>query len=94
MTSGLWRYTRHPDIFGEALSWWGIYLISCGTPGGGWTIYSAITITYDLMFISGVAFIERKKKKTPEFRVYMYETSAFIPFFYTQYEGKQRKKLL
>jgi len=59
MTDGLWRYTRHPNYFGEAMCWWGIYLIACnlGTVGQ-LTIFSAITITYLVRYISGVEMLE------------------------------------
>ena len=79
--TGIWRYTRHPNYFGEAFLWWGIYLVSCGTTDGYKTIYSASFITFLLLKVSGVAMLERAQKKKPEFRVYMLETSAFIPWF-------------
>lgn len=94
ITTGLWRYTRHPNYFGEACSWWGIYIICCGTPGGQYTIYSPILITFLLRYVSGVSMLETQQKKKAEFRIYMDETSAFIPFFYTSIIGEKRKHLL
>lgn len=82
MTSGLWRHTRHPNYFGEALSWWGIYLIACGSQGGHRTIYSALFITFLIRFISGVPMLEDKQKMKAEFRLYMMETNVFSPMAY------------
>ena len=79
MTSGLWRYTRHPNYFGEALLWWGVWIMSCRHAGGFYTIYSALCITWLIRYISGVEMLEVKQKKKAEFRLYMQETSAFIP---------------
>lgn len=92
--SGLWKYTRHPNYFGEAFSWWGIYVIACGTEGGYWTFYSALFITLLLRYVSGVAMLERKQKKKADFRVYMLETSAFIPSWYSPIVGERRDELL
>ena len=61
--SGLWRYTRHPNYFGEALLWWGIYLISVNVPNGVWTFASAAVITWLLRFVSGVPMLERSQMR-------------------------------
>lgn len=82
MKSGLWRYTRHPNYFGEILSWWGIYAIACGVKGGSKTVYSAMFITYLLRYISGVDMLEQKSRLNPEFKIYMQETSALLPLPY------------
>jgi len=58
--TGFWRYTRHPNYFGEALSWWGIYIIACGVPYGYWTFWSALFITLLLRYVSGVRMLELK----------------------------------
>lgn len=57
--AGVWRFTRHPNYFGDALMWWGIWVYSLGTPGGAKTVYSALTITFLLRYVSGVAMLER-----------------------------------
>ena len=68
MKEGVWQYTRHPNYFGDAAMWWGIYLIACNLGRGGQlTILSAITIHYLLRYISGVDMLERKQKLKPEF---------------------------
>jgi len=66
--SGLWRYSRHPNYFGEAVLWWGIFIIACGMKDGWCTIYSPIAITFFLRFVSGVPFPEKKYKENPEWQ--------------------------
>ena len=98
ITSGLWRITRHPNYFGECFAWWGVYLLALGGESGvhnGWaTFYSALFITLLIRYVSGVAMLERKQKKKAAFRVYMMETSAFIPWCYKKIEGEEREQLL
>jgi steroid 5-alpha reductase family enzyme len=80
MDRGLWRYTRHPNYFGDAVQWWGLYVIAVSAPGGIWTVLSPIFMTYLLMRVSGVPMLERKLKKTrPEYADYAERTSSFFP---------------
>ncbi len=81
MRSGLWRYSRHPNYFGETLMWWGIFVITLSRPYGFLTIISPLTITYLLLYVSGVPLLESKLKDNPDFQQYMRETSVFIPWF-------------
>mmetsp|Transcript_20818 Transcript_20818/g.18440 ORF Transcript_20818/g.18440 Transcript_20818/m.18440 type:complete len:120 (-) Transcript_20818:28-387(-) len=81
MKSGLWRYSRHPNYFGEATLWWGIFLISTSLTWGFVTFYSALTITLLVRFVSGVPFMEEKYSKRRDFQIYMKETNCFIPWF-------------
>ncbi len=82
MGQGLWRYSRHPNYFGESLMWWGIYFIALSTPGAAWTIVSPITITFLLLRVSGVTLLERTIVDTrPGYREYQDRTSAFVPWF-------------
>lgn len=79
MDRGLWGYTRHPNYFGDALLWWGLFLIALAT-GGWWTVISPIIMTILLMKVSGVALPEKTLVKTrPEYRDYVRRTSAFFP---------------
>jgi steroid 5-alpha reductase family enzyme len=78
MKTGLWKYTRHPNYFGEATMWWGIFLISLSV-GGVYTIISPILITLLLLFVSGVPLLEKKYKGNKEFEEYAKVTSVFIP---------------
>jgi steroid 5-alpha reductase family enzyme len=82
MDRGLWRYTRHPNYFGDALVWWGLFLIAAG-PGTGWfTVVSPIIMTVLLVRVSGVALLERSQvRKKPGYRDYIARTSAFVPWF-------------
>lgn len=78
---GLWRYTRHPNYFGDAMVWWGFFLLALATPGGWWTIYGPIVMTVLLMKVSGVALLEQTLRESkPQYREYVYRTSAFFPW--------------
>jgi steroid 5-alpha reductase family enzyme len=80
LTTGLWKYSRHPNYFGEALLWWGVYIVALAA-GGWWTIFSPILMTWLLLRVSGVAMLERTMKLKPGYEDYMRNTSAFIPWF-------------
>lgn len=80
LTSGLWKHTRHPNYFGEAVLWWGYYVIALAA-GGWWTIFSPILMTYLLLKVSGVAMLEQTMKTKPGYEEYMVRTSAFFPWF-------------
>jgi steroid 5-alpha reductase family enzyme len=77
--TGLWRYTRHPNYFGETLMWWGIFMLSIGA--GLWyvSIISPILLTFLLLKVSGVAMLERKYEGDKAYADYQKRTSAFIP---------------
>ena len=81
MDRGLWRFTRHPNYFGDSCVWFGIFLV--GASAGGWAfagIVSPIVMTYFLRFVSGVAMLERSLvKRRPAYAEYMRTTSAFFP---------------
>ena len=82
MDRGLWKYTRHPNYFGDALLWWGIFCIALSVPNGWWTIISPIVMTTLLMKISGVALLEKTLAKTkPQYTEYVRRTNAFLPWF-------------
>lgn len=81
MDRGLWRFTRHPNYFGDALLWWGFFLIALSTPLGVWTLISPLIMTGLLMKVSGVALLEKTLIKTkPEYRDYVGRTNAFFPW--------------
>ena len=82
MDRGLWKYTRHPNYFGDALLWWGIFCIALSVPNGWWMVVSPIVMTTLLMKISGVALLEKTLKKTkPQYEEYVRKTNAFLPWF-------------
>ena len=81
LDTGLWRYTRHPNYFGDACVWWGLWLIAAET---GWigaaSIAGPILITTLLTRWSGVPTVEgRMRRKRPDYEAYVARTSAFIP---------------
>ncbi len=81
MDRGLWAFTRHPNYFGDALLWWGFYLIACAA-GAWWTMFSPALMTFLLLKVSGVAMLERSLTKTkPEYEAYARRTNAFLPWF-------------
>ena len=80
MTEGLWQYTRHPNYFGEALMWWGIFLIALDCTGGVFTIIGPIVITCLLLFVSGIPMTEKRYAGRADFEEYKKKTSAFIPW--------------
>jgi steroid 5-alpha reductase family enzyme len=79
MTQGLWKYTRHPNYFGEVALWWGIYLIALSVPWGWATIVGPVTINYLILKVSGIPLLEEKYEDNPEFQTYKKRTSAFFP---------------
>jgi steroid 5-alpha reductase family enzyme len=82
LRSGVWRYTRHPNYFGDATQWWAYYLVAAAASGGFWTIFSPILMTTLLLRVSGVTLLEKTLKETkPEYRDYVARTSAFVPWF-------------
>lgn len=81
MTNGLWRYTRHPNYFGEATLWWGIFLIALSGGVTPLAVIGPITITVLLLFVSGVPLLERDMKNRPGFADYASKTSIFVPWF-------------
>jgi steroid 5-alpha reductase family enzyme len=79
MTGGLWRYTRHPNYFGEVTLWWGIYLIALSVPHGWMTVVGPLTITLLILKVSGIPMLEKSYEGRPDFQEYKRRTSAFFP---------------
>lgn len=77
----LWRYSRHPNYFGEVMIWWGMFFVASNVPGGWMSIISPITISYILLFVSGVPLAEKQLQSLAEFAEYERKTSIFIPWF-------------
>lgn len=85
MTKGLWKYTRHPNYFGEVAVWWGIFFTSLSLTAS-WVevillFISPLTITYLLLFLSGIPMLEKKYENREDFKTYQSKTSAFFPWF-------------
>lgn len=81
LSSGLWRYTRHPNYFGDSTVWWayGIFSIAAGSY---WQIAGSVIMTLLIIKVSGVALLEKSLNNTkPEYNEYVKRTSAFFPWF-------------
>lgn len=91
LNSGVWRYTRHPNYFGDSAQWWGYFLLAVSA-GAWWSIFSPIIMTLFLIKVSGVALLEKTMKETkPGYREYMETTNAFIPWFPRKASHKEDK---
>jgi steroid 5-alpha reductase family enzyme len=81
MDRGLWRYTRHPNYFGDSCTWWGIYLVAAETSLGVWSIIGPLLLTWTLVKWSGAALLERRLRQSrPGYEEYLRRTSSFIPW--------------
>ncbi|MCA0930870.1 DUF1295 domain-containing protein [Lutimonas saemankumensis] len=81
LTHGLWRYTRHPNYFGDAAVWWGYGLIAIAS-GAYWYSLGAVLMTYLILKISGVSLLEKSLSvNKPGYEDYIKRTSSFIPWF-------------
>lgn len=79
MKAGLWKYSRHPNYFGEILMWWGIFIITLPVENSWYFIFSPLLITFLLVFVSGIPLLEKKYKGDPEFEEYKKQTSVLFP---------------
>lgn len=80
LKSGLWRYSRHPNYFGEAAMWWGIFLIVLGVQNGWTAFFSAAFINLLLLKVSGVPFLDKRYAGNKDYQLYKQETNQFIPW--------------
>jgi len=78
---GLWRYSRHPNYFGEATLWWGIFFIGLASPYGLYGVISPLVIAFLLLKVSGIPMLEAKYQGDPEFEAYKTRTNGFFPWF-------------
>jgi steroid 5-alpha reductase family enzyme len=80
MDRGLWRFTRHPNYFGDACVWWGVFLVAvAATPWALLTVLSPAVMTYFLVFATGAKLLERNMMKRPGYPEYAARTSMFFP---------------
>ena len=83
MDGGLWRYSRHPNYFGETCVWWGLGVmgLAAGRWAGVWLLVSPLLMTVLLLKVSGVTLLEQDiGERRPAYRDYIARTSAFIPW--------------
>lgn len=81
LDKGLWRYTRHPNYFGDMCFWWGCYLIACEAPYGWLSLPGPLMMSFLLIRWSGVALLERRVRKSrPDYAAYIERTSTFFPW--------------
>jgi steroid 5-alpha reductase family enzyme len=81
MDRGLWRYTRHPNYFGDACMWWGLWLIAAETGPGLWALPGPLFLTFTLVRWSGVPMLEGRLTQTrPGYADYVRRTSGFLPW--------------
>jgi steroid 5-alpha reductase family enzyme len=79
MDSGLWRFSRHPNYFGEFVLWWGIGLIAV-SGGAWWALIGPLLLSLFLLKVSGIALTEKDiAMRRPEYQDYVRRTSAFVP---------------
>ncbi|MEI7818859.1 MAG: DUF1295 domain-containing protein [bacterium] len=76
---GLWQYTRHPNYFGEATLWWGLFILAVSVQVPWWFVIGPLTITILVRFVSGVPLLEKKMMQNPKFWAYAQRTNVFLP---------------
>jgi len=89
ITTGLWRYSRHPNYFGEIMFWWGLYIFALAADSSYfWAIIGPICITALFIFLSIPLMEDRNLERKPDYEIYMKQTSRLIPWF-----SKKKKEL-
>ncbi|MEZ5198343.1 MAG: DUF1295 domain-containing protein [Bacteroidales bacterium] len=81
LNTGFWKYTRHPNYFGDSVVWWAFAIISMAA-GAYWQIVGSLVMTFLLLKVSGVSLLEKTLKDTkPEYQEYIQKTNSFFPWF-------------
>ncbi|NMO01958.1 DUF1295 domain-containing protein [Gordonia sp. TBRC 11910] len=80
MDRGLWSWTRHPNYFGDACVWWGVYVVAAAQWPGVLTIVSPVAMTYFLVYATGARLLERHMARRPGYADYRRRTSFFVPW--------------
>jgi steroid 5-alpha reductase family enzyme len=79
LDSGLWRFTRHPNYFGDFCVWWGLYAVALATAEAWWTVVGPLVMSFALLRLSGVPIMERHMERRQGYEGYVRRTSAFFP---------------
>ena len=81
LDTGLWRFSRHPNYFGDSVFWWGLGLVALGG-GAWWALVGPVVMTGLLLKVSGVTLLEEGLRRSrPGYEAYVRRTSAFVPWF-------------
>merc|ERR1712046_422865 len=81
LAHGLWAHTRHPNYFGNALMWWGVWPIACAAEGGWRSFYGPALMTFLLTNVSGAKLLETSLQRSkPGFKVYASSVPQFVPW--------------
>lgn len=86
LDKGLWRYTQHPNYFGEVIQWWGIFIIAIAVPFGFISIVGPIFISYMIIKVSGIRLLEKHFEGDDKYADYKRRTSSFFPWFPKKYK--------
>ncbi|MBY8991743.1 MAG: DUF1295 domain-containing protein [Candidatus Lokiarchaeota archaeon] len=81
MDRGLWKYTQHPNYFGEVIQWWGIFVIALAVPFGFISVIGPFFITYMIIKVSGIRLLNFRYRADDKYAEYKKRTSAFFPWF-------------
>ena len=81
MDKGVWKYTQHPNYFGEVTQWWGLFVIALAVPFGWITVIGPAYITFQIIKVSGVRLLDKHFEGNEEYQAYKRKTSSFIPWF-------------
>jgi steroid 5-alpha reductase family enzyme len=79
MDQGLWAYSRHPNYFGDACLWWGVYLVAAAARPGPWTVISPAVMSWFLVAVTGARRAERMRRGDPDYADYQNRVSFFLP---------------
>jgi len=82
LQTGLWRYSRHPNYFGEITMWWGLYLVIWPLPGSWPFVIGPLTITWLIRYVSGVPMLERRYRNNLAFQEYKKRVPVLMPRFW------------
>lgn len=81
LDAGLWRYSRHPNYFGDALMWWGVFIAACANPWAIPTVIGPAMMSHFLINVTGMATLDKKMaREKPGYAAYMARTSGFVPW--------------
>ena len=81
MDKNVWKYSQHPNYFGEVTQWWGLFVITLAIPFGFIAIIGPAYITFQIIKVSGVRLLDKHFEGNTEYQIYKRRTSSFIPWF-------------